>query len=73
MFPSKSLTVMFRKRFLNILYTILLAENIYKIIQATRFDEKCFINIYKIAEEIKVMLEMFFKHLVSTGVHTHPF
>ena len=59
-------TVMFKKRFINFLYTNLFTENIswnvYKITKQARFDWKCFLNIYKIAEEMKVMLEMLFKH-----------
>ena len=35
----------------------------YKKTQEARFDWKHFLSIYKIAEEMKVMLEMFFKHL----------
>ena len=53
---------MFKKRFINILYTNVFTENIYKITKEARFDWKCFKYIFKIAEEIKVMLEMFFKH-----------
>ena len=34
----------------------------YKITQEARFHWKCFLNIYKITEEMKAMLEMFFKH-----------
>ena len=33
-----------------------------EITQEAKFDWKLFLNIYKIAEEMKVMLEMFFKH-----------
>ena len=57
---------MFKKHFINILYTNVSTENgllnVYKIIQEVRFDRKCSLNIYKITEEMKVMLEMFFKH-----------
>ena len=53
---------MFKKHFINILYTNVFSENVYKITQEARFDWKCLKNIYKIAEEIKVLLEMFFKH-----------
>ena len=35
---------------------------IYKITEEARFDWKHFLNIYKIAKGMKVMLEMFFKH-----------
>ena len=35
---------------------------LFKLTQEARFDWKRFVNIYKIAEEMKVMLEMFFKH-----------
>ena len=53
---------MFKKHFINIFYKKVFAKNIYKITQETRFDYKHFLNIYKIAEEMKVMLKMFFKH-----------
>ena len=35
---------------------------VYKITQEDKFDWKHFLNIYKIAKEMKVMLKMFFKH-----------
>ena len=57
---------MFKKRFINILdikvFTVKFLLNVYKITQEGRFDWKRFLNIYKIAIEMKVMLEMFFKH-----------
>ena len=53
---------MFKKRFTNILYTNVFTENIYKTTQEARFEWKCFLNIYKIAKEMKVMQEIFFKH-----------
>ena len=56
------MSIMFKKHFINIFYTNVLTENIYKITQEARFDWKHFKNIYKIAEEMKVLLEMFFKH-----------
>ena len=34
----------------------------FKITQEARFDWKHFLKIYKIANEVKVMLEMFSKH-----------
>ena len=36
--------------------------SVYEIIQEATFDWKRFLNICKIAAEMKVMLEMFFKH-----------
>ena len=53
---------MFKKCFINILYTQVFIENIYKITQEARFTLKHFLNIHKIAEEMEVMLEMFFSH-----------
>ena len=37
-------------------------KHFYKITQEARFYWKCFFNIYKIAEETKVMLKMFCKY-----------
>ena len=34
--------VMFKKHFINILYTNVFTENVYKITQEARFDWKCF-------------------------------
>ena len=47
---------MFEKCFTSILYTNIFTENIYKITQETRFDWTRFLNIYKIAEEMKGIL-----------------
>ena len=61
-FQANVYAVMFNKCFINFLYTNVVTENVYKITQEARFDWKRFLNIYKIAKEIKVMLEIFFKH-----------
>ena len=54
---------MFKKCFVNILYINVFTESINKITQEAWFDWKRCLNIDKIAEEMKVMLEMFLKHL----------
>ena len=53
-FPSKS----FKKRLIN--------TNVYKITHEARFDWKRFLNIYEIAKEMKVMLDMFFQTFIMT-------
>ena len=59
--------VMFKKHLIKILYTNVFTENVYltnidKITEEARFDWRRFLSIYKISEEMKVMLEMFFKY-----------
>ena len=54
---------MFYKHFLYKHFYLKRLANIYKITQDSRFDWKRFLYLYKIAEETKVMLEMFCKHL----------
>ena len=54
---------MFKKHFINILYISIFTKNtflnVYKV-KASVFGWKCFLlNIYRITEEMKVMLEMF--------------
>ena len=42
--------------------------NVYNMAQEAKFDRKHYFNIYKIVKEMKVMLEMFFKHSSWNGL-----
>ena len=42
MFKVNVYTVMFKKRFINILYTNVFTKNIYKKTEEAKFDWKCF-------------------------------
>ena len=55
-------SLMLKKHFMNIRYQNFFTENVYQTFQETRFYWKRFSNSYKIAEEMKDILEMFFKH-----------